>query len=97
MQAVMRGSSPCCYYANGACQPPQKTNKTWNLVAIAGVDAPNLDRPKPAMIASAVVFFIVLTMVAVLSLVRSFIEAAHDATGAHAMRGQMSRWLCVDP
>lgn len=46
-----------------------------------GVEAPDLDRPKPAMIATSVVYLTILVIVTLLSFIRSFIEAAHDATG----------------
>ena len=35
----------------------------------------------PAIIATAVVYLVILTLLAVLSFARSFVEAAHDATG----------------
>ena len=35
----------------------------------------------PAIIATAVVYLVILALLAVLSFARSFVEAAHDATG----------------
>ncbi len=46
-----------------------------------GVDAYNFNRPKPAVIATSCVYLFVVVLLVLLSLARSFIEAAHDATG----------------
>jgi len=36
----------------------------------------------PALIATAVVYLVILALLGVVSFARSFVEAAHDATGA---------------
>ncbi len=51
---------------------------------VLGISADNLQLPKPAIIATAVVSLVLVVVLAGLSLARSFIEAAHDATGAYA-------------
>lgn len=47
-----------------------------------GVKAYNIERPRPAIIATAVFVLFTIVMITALSFARSFIEAAHDATGA---------------
>jgi len=61
------------------------TNMSWddtnNALQALSVSALNTERIRPALIATAVVYLVFLVLLAIMSFARSFVEAAHDATG----------------
>jgi len=59
----------------------QSKNNTSSGLASLNVGAFNYNSLDPILIGTSVVFLVILVMVAILSFARSFIEAAHDATG----------------
>ncbi|KXZ50255.1 hypothetical protein GPECTOR_17g893 [Gonium pectorale] len=52
-----------------------------NAIDDLSINAKNLDRINPALVATAIAYLVVALVIYVMSLWRSFIEAAHDATG----------------
>ncbi|KAG1681320.1 hypothetical protein FOA52_007366 [Chlamydomonas sp. UWO 241] len=56
-------------------------NGTSDGLKLLSITATDVDRAQPAVIATAVVFLVILLCVAIVSFWRSFVEASHDATG----------------
>lgn len=56
-------------------------NKTKAGLDVLGVDAYNIERSRPAIIATGTTALFIVVLMAAMSFARSFIEAAHDATG----------------
>lgn len=69
-------------------------NKTVDALDALSVTAHHIDRPTAAMIATSVVFLVTVVFVVGLSLARSFIEAAHDATGLSG--GGSTVWMVLN-
>ncbi|PNH10914.1 hypothetical protein TSOC_002319 [Tetrabaena socialis] len=67
----------------------QGRNRTVDALADLDIEAKNLDRINPALIATAITFLVVAMVIYLMSLWRSFIEAAHDASG-HPARGALA-------
>jgi hypothetical protein len=74
-------------------------NSTSDGLGVLGVAAYNLDRPRTAMIATSCLYLFWIVVVFLLCFARSFIEAAHDATGMAAqvvaLHGLCSSNSCI--
>ena len=62
-----------------------KTN-TWNGLSALSVSSTDFSYLNPVLIATAVIYLVILALLAVVSFARSFVEAAHDATGVGCVR-----------
>ncbi len=56
-------------------------DKTRSALEFLDVDAKNVERLTPGLIATAITYIVLILIIYFMSLWRSFIEAAHDATG----------------
>lgn len=66
----------CRIYFTQECR-----DKTRSALEFLDVDAKNVERLTPGLIGTAIAYIVLILIIYFMSLWRSFIEAAHDATG----------------
>ena len=59
----------------------QARTNTSNGLSVLSVSSTDFSYLNPVLIATAVIYLVILALLAVVSFARSFVEAAHDATG----------------
>ena len=62
-----------------------KTN-TWNGLSALSVSSTDFSYLNPVLIATAVIYLVILALLAVVSFARSFVEAAHGTTSVRSVR-----------